>query len=136
MTEAQVFDRLLPLIREVTGARGDDVAMDSYLMRDLGAESLDLLDLSFLIEEEFGITLEGDEFESIARRRLGDVEYEKDGLLTADALAELRRALPEIDGQLLREGLRKIEVPSVLNVAVFVHLIQGKLAARREVARA
>ena len=58
MTEAKAFDRLLPLIREVTGAQGKDVTMNSYLMRDLGAESLDLLDLSFLIEEEFGITLE------------------------------------------------------------------------------
>ena len=31
--EAQVFDRLLPLIREVTGARDEEVTMDSGLMR-------------------------------------------------------------------------------------------------------
>jgi len=129
MTETEAFDRLRPLICEVTGARSDEITMGSYLMHDLGAESLDLLDLSFLIEEEFAITLEADEFEARAREQLGDVEYETGGVLTAAGLAELRRALPEVDGDLLCEGLRRIEVPSVLNVAVFVHLVEAKLAA-------
>jgi len=130
MTDKEILDRLIPLIREVTGARADEVTMDSYLMRELGAESIDLLDLSFLIEETFGITLEPDEFESRARQSLSGVSYEKDGRLTPEALAELRKALPEIEPSLLREGLRKIEVPAVLNVAVFVHVIQRKLAER------
>ena len=130
MTEKEVFKKLVPLIREVTGARPDDVTMNSYLMRDLGAESIDLLDLSFLIEETFGITLEADEFENRTQQSLPDADYERDGYLTAEALTELRNALPEIDPGLLREGLRKIEVPAVLNVAVFVHLIQRKLTVQ------
>ena len=52
----------MPLVREVTGARRQ-IRMESGLMQDLGAESLDLLDLSFLIEETFGVTIEADEFE-------------------------------------------------------------------------
>ena len=94
MTEKDVFDKLVPLIREVTGVRADEVTMNSYLMRDLGAESIDLLDLSFLIEETFGITLEADEFESRTQQSLSDADYEKDGYLTAEALTELRNALP------------------------------------------
>ena len=128
MNEKEIFEKLIPLIREVTGAREDEVTMGSYLMRDLGAESIDLLDLSFLVEEAFGVTLEADEFESRAQQALSGVSYEKDGYITAEGLAELRKALPEIDPGLLREGLRKIEVPGVLNVAVLVHLIQRKLA--------
>ena len=130
MTEKEVFKKLVPLIREVTGVRADEVAMNSYLMRDLGAESIDLLDLSFLIEETFGITLEADEFESRTQQSISDADYERDGYLTTEALTELRNALPEIDPGLLREGLRKIEVPAVLNVAVFVHLIQHKLTVQ------
>ncbi len=132
MTENEVLEKLVPLIREVTGVLADEVTMNSYLMRDLGAESIDLLDLSFLIEETFGITLEADEFESRTQQSLSDADYEKDGYLTAEALTELRNALPEIDPGLLREGLRKIEVPSVLNVAVFVHLIQRKLTSQTQ----
>ncbi len=132
MTEKEVLEKLIPLIREVTGARADEVTMGSYLMRDLGAESIDLLDLSFLIEESFGVTLEADEFESRAKQSLSGVSYEKEGHLTAEGLAELKKVLPEVDPDLLSEGLRTIEVPGILNVAVLVHLIQRKLTEQSQ----
>jgi len=137
MTENEVLEKIVPLIREVSGAKEGEVTMDSYLMADLGAESIDLLDLSFLIEETFDITIEADEFESSIRQSLGGADYEKDGYLTPDALVALGRILPEVDKKYLQQGLRKIAIPSVLNVAVFVHMIQRKLDSEvREVNRA
>ena len=130
MTEQEIFQKLLPLVREVTGARPEQIKMDSSLMLDLGAESIDLLDFSFLIEEEFDVTIESDEFESQATERIDGGDYEKDGLLTDEALEELKKALPEIPVERLKSGLKKIELPSVLNVAVFVHLIQRKLSEK------
>lgn len=128
MTEQEVFEKLMPLIREVTGARPDQIRMESGLMADLGAESIDLLDLSFLIEETFGVALEADGFEQQTGERLGGDAYEVDGVLTDAALADLREALPEVPAQKLSRGLKKIELPGVLTVAVFVHLIQRKLS--------
>ena len=130
MTEQEVFTKLKPLIREITGARDDQIHLDSVVMLDLGAESIDLLDFSFLIEETFGVTLEPDELEQQARQRIPGGVYETDGVLTAAALEELKRALPEVPPHLLSPGLKKIELPSVLTVAVFVHLIQRKLAEK------
>ena len=132
MTEQDVFEKLVPLIREVTGVRKDQIAMESGLMRDLGAESIDLLDFTFLIEEVFGITIEADEFEQQARQRIPGGLYEKDGCLTEDALEELKNALPEVPAGHFKLGLKKIELPSVLNVAVFVHLIQRKLIKKSQ----
>ncbi len=128
MTEQEIFEKLAPLVQQVTGARTERITMESRLMWDLGAESIDLLDLSFLIEENFGMTIGPDEFEQGARERLGGAEYERDGCLTPEAVEELRKALPEVDPASIRPGMRKIDIPSVLNVAVFVHLIQRKLA--------
>ena len=128
MTENEVLAKLTPLVREVTGAREDEIMMESNLMEDLGAESLDLLDLSFLVEEAFGITVEADEFEQQARQRMPDSVYDRGGVLTDEALRELKKALPEVPPDRFRPGLKKIEVPMVLNVAVFVHLIQRKLS--------
>ncbi len=130
MTEQEVFTKLLPLLREVSGAREEQISMASGLMEDLGAESLDLLDLSFLIEETFDITIEADEFESQARERIPGGVYERAGDLTDEALEELKRALPEVPPEKFSKGLKRIEVPSVLNVAVFVHLIQRKVRQR------
>jgi acyl carrier protein len=135
MTEHEVFQKLLPHIREVTGVPDERIRMDSLLMDDLGAESLDLLDLSFLIEEAFGVTIAGDEFERQARARMPGLVYERDGLLTTEAVAELRRALPEVPPQRIEPGMAKLAVPRVLTVAVLVHLIQRKLAEAGEAGR-
>ncbi len=134
MTELEIFEALRPLVKEVTGVPLERIRMEHVLMEDLGAESLDLLDLSFLIEERFGITIGSHEFEDQAKARLPGGVYEKDGYLTPEAVAELRRALPEIAPARLVPGLRKLELPSLLTVSVFVHLIQRKLAEKHRAA--
>jgi acyl carrier protein len=134
MTELEVFRKLVPLVQEITGAREEHVRMESGLVEDLGAESLDLLDLTFLIEEQFGITLGADEFERQARARMPGGAYEQNGLLTEEAIAHLREALPEVPPEKLRPGLAKVALPQVLNVAVFVHLIERKLAEKEKAA--
>lgn len=130
ISDQEVFDRLLPLIQEVTGVPADRIRMESVLVEDLGAESLDLLDLSFLIEETFDVTLGADEFERQARSALPNGVYEKDGLLTEAAIRRLREVLPEVPPETIQPGMPKVALPKVLNVAVFVHLIQRKLAEK------
>ena len=130
MTEQEIFNKLIPLVREITGARENQIKMDSGLMMDLGAESIDLLDFSFLIEENFGISIEADEFELQAKERIPSGVYDNDGFLSDEALEELKKALPEVPAKYLKPGLKKVELPGVLNVAVFVHLIQRKLAEK------
>ena len=132
MTEDVVLARLRPLITEVTGVPPENIRMESNLVMDLGAESIDLLDLSFLVEEAFGITIEPNEFESRVKARIAPVAYEKDGELTEAALAELRRLMPEVDPTRLAPGLRRADLPVVLTVGVFVHLIRRKMAAKVE----
>jgi acyl carrier protein len=131
--EAEVLDRLRPLITEVTGVPAAEIAMESVLMTDLGAESIDLLDLSFLIEETFAVTLEANEFERQVRSSIAGSAYVVEGRLTPEALAELRRLLPEVPAARLSTGLRQADLPTVLTVGVFVHLVQRKLAAKTTV---
>ena len=53
-------------------------------------------------------------------------------MLTEAALAELRRLMPEVPAEKLQPPLPKVALSEVLNVAVFVHLIERKLAEERE----
>ena len=132
MTEQEIFKKLVPLVREVTGCREEQITMQSGLMQDLGAESVDLLDFSFLIEETFGITIEADEFERQAKEQISGGVYEVNGRLTDEALNVLKKALPEVPADCFKPGMKKIEIPGILNVAVFVHLIQSKLEAKSQ----
>ena len=130
MTETEIFSQLKPLLVEVLGVAPEAIRMESVLVADLGAESIDLLDLSFRIEEEFKVTIEANEIEREARKRLPGGVYEKDGCLTEEALAEIRQAAPELDPHKIVTGLRKTDLPSLLTVSFFVHLIARKLAAQ------
>ena len=131
MTEQQIYDKLLPLITEITGARPEQIAMQSNLVQDLGAESIDLLDLSFLIEESFGVGIDSDEFEQQAKLSMNGGEYARDGVLTDEAIEQLKQKLPEIPPEQFHPGLKKVEIPGLLNIAVFVHLIQRKLDKKK-----
>ena len=132
MTDQEILDHLKPLLVEVLGVSPESIQQHSVLVADLGAESIDLLDLSFRIEEHFKVTIEANEIEREARQRLPGGTYEKDGFLTEEALAEIRQTAPELDPTKIVPGLRKTDLPSLLNVAFFVKLIARKLAAKPE----
>ncbi len=127
MNEQAIFAAMLPLLETVLGVKPDAVQMERELVRDLGAESIDLLDLSFQIESRFGVSIEPNEIEREARQRLDGAPYEENGVLTEAALAELRAAVPDLDPARLVPGLRKSALPALLTVGFFVHLVQRKL---------
>ncbi len=126
-SENEILQKLKPLLVEVLGIQEAEIEPESVLVADLGAESIDLLDLSFRIEETFGVTIEGNEIEREASKRLSSGAYEKDGRLTDEALAEIKARVPELDPSKLQPGLRKTDLPSLLTVRFFVRLIARKL---------
>jgi len=128
MTNQEIFEELKPVLEEVLGVSPATVRLESVLVSDLGAESIDLLDLTFRIEEKFHIRIEANEIEREARKRLPAGVYEKDGYLTEEALDEIRKSVPELDAGKLVKGLRKMDLPSLLTVSFFVRLIARKLA--------
>ena len=67
-----IFEKLVALIAEQFNVDEDSITMDTSFVDDLNADSVDLMDLSVALEEEFGIEEMGDEdVSSIAT--VGDV---------------------------------------------------------------
>ena len=61
-----MFEKLCKLIAEQFGVEPDTVTADTAFVDDLGADSVDLMDLSMALEEEFGMEeMESEEVESI-----------------------------------------------------------------------
>lgn len=132
MTKQEILESLKPLLVDVLGVRTESIHPESVLVADLGAESIDLLDLTFRIEDRFRVRIEANEIEREARKRLPDGVYEKDGYLTDAALDEIRKSVPELDTGKLVKGLRKTDLPALLTVSFFVSLIARKLASKEE----
>ena len=75
-----MFEKLCKLIADQFGVEPDSVNADTAFVDDLGADSVDLVDLSMALEDEFGMEeMEADEIESI--NTVGDLyKYMQDHL--------------------------------------------------------
>lgn len=66
-----VFDKVKDLISEQLDVKADEITEDSSIQDDLGADSLDIVDLVMAIEDEFGVEIPEDQVENI--KTVGDI---------------------------------------------------------------
>jgi len=109
----------------------ESVQEEAKIIGELGADSLDLLDLTFRLEQRFGISISPRDIERRTRARLGEVPLEIDGVFTPRALAGLRGAMPEVSPEELADGLTPGELPLRFRVATMVNLVCRLLDEQR-----
>jgi acyl carrier protein len=107
----------------------DDVRMDSSFF-DLGAESLDLLDVAFALESEYRISFPRTDILERATEHFGEEALVKDGLVTDLGLQLLRVGMPELDPALIKPGLRDEDVAKSITVASFARITQRLINAK------
>jgi acyl carrier protein len=124
VTTDEVRAALRDLIADRLARKPAEVTPESRLVDDLGADSLDFVDLVFAIEKRFGVSLRDDELDVLSQLDFSSPEVMRDGFLTRDVLARLTPALP---------ALRDVEDPErVTPAAVFGLVTVGALAAMIE----
>lgn len=65
-SKEQIFDKVKEIIVDQLGVEEDEVALESSFVEDLGADSLDIVELIMALEEEFGLEIPDDEAEKIS----------------------------------------------------------------------
>jgi len=106
------------------------VGENDRIIGDLGADSLDLLDLVFQLERRFSIKISPNGIDKRVREELGEIPLEIDGVYTPEALELLRRGLPEVPAEELGEGLRTSRLPYVFRVTTFANLVEHLVGER------
>ena len=91
-TKEEVFDKVKDALVEALGLDDDEVAPEATLVGDLGAESIDFLDIVFRLEKGFGIKIPRGEL--FPEDVLTKAEYVSDGRVSEAGLAELRARMP------------------------------------------
>jgi acyl carrier protein len=104
------------------GLEDDEVELGSKLISDLGAESLDFLDIVYRLERAFDIKIPRGGIEGSAQEEVGGT-YEVDGILTDDGLMALKQLMPEVPSDEFHDGMRVTEVPELFRVATFYNLV-------------
>src|SRR5262245_66053805 len=95
-TQDEIYSMVSATLVEALNVDEEDIKPTATLQGDLGAESIDFLDIVFRLEREFGIKIPRGELfpESIFQ---GDPAFVQDGKVTAKGLAELREKMPFAD---------------------------------------
>jgi acyl carrier protein len=124
MTREEVLSGVRLCLAKVVDRDAESIREGDKIIDDLGADSLDLLDLVFQLEQHFGIRIKTRDLERRAQAELGDTPLEVDGAYTEAALACLRRSMSEVPVDELAGGLRTAELPYRFRVATFVNLVE------------
>lgn len=94
-TKDEVFAKVRTALTEALGVDDDEVVPEATMVGDLGAESIDFLDIVFRLEKSFGIEIPRSEL--FPEDILTNAEYVKDGKVTATGVAELKKRMPFAD---------------------------------------
>ncbi len=113
-------------VAEVLALSPAQVKPESRLMTDLGADSLDLVELMFLLEQEFGIRLTREDLSLSAQLGLPEEELRTGEVLTPRALELLRARFPHAS-DVLHEGATRRELAALLTVEEIARSVRGRL---------
>jgi acyl carrier protein len=127
--DPEVWSKVQDAFAVALGLEEDEVVPDARLIEDLGAESLDFLDIVFRLERSFNIKIPRGGIETEAMEDMDGV-YEVEGVLTPEGLAKLAEHMPEVPADEFREGLRVSEVPELFRVATFYNIVSLLLAEK------
>lgn len=91
----EVFGKVKEALVDALGVDDDEVTEEATMVGDLGAESIDFLDIVFKLEKSFGITIPRDEL--FPDDILTNAEFINDGKVTPDGLEKLKERMPFAD---------------------------------------
>lgn len=128
--DAATGDAVREVIAESLGKDRASVALASNLFDDLGADSLDLLDIVFALEGRFAIEITRGALEQAARGDMTDDEFAPGGTISPAGLERLRALLPE-SRERIGPGLLPREIPTLFTVGTFARIVLARRAEAR-----
>ena len=127
MNREVIFKGVRDCLMKVADIAPAAIKEDVKIIDEIGADSLDLLDLIFQLEQHFNIRIKPRDIERRAKEELGDVPMEIGGEYSPAALEQLKKAMPEVPPDELSDGLRPADLPRRFRVATFVNLVERML---------
>ena len=93
--DPEIFAKVKEALIDALGVDDDEVTEEATMVGDLGAESIDFLDIVFKLEKSFDITIPREEL--FPDDILTNADYVADGKLTPDGVAQLKERMPFAD---------------------------------------
>ena len=126
-----VFPKVAEILADALACKLKKVRLKTSLIDDLGAESIDFLDIVFRLERTFKVKIPRGKIVEEARGQLSESEFEKGGVVSDAGLAQLKTFLSEVPEDRFKSPLKSAEIPRLFTVETFCKVVirQQKAAA-------
>lgn len=121
-----IFEKVQETLVDALGVDDDEITAEATLIGDLGAESIDFLDIVFRLEKNFDIKIPRGELfpENLAA---ADSGFVADGVVTADGLAQLREKMPHADVDSFASDPQVSKLPDLFTVNMICKFIATRV---------
>lgn len=125
MSRDEVFTKVQEVLVEALGVDEDEVTEQAVLQEDLGAESIDFLDIVFRLEKTFAIKIPRGEL--FPDDILSNPDYVAGGVLTAAGLDKLKETMPHADFSDFEQNPNVSKMSSLFTVRTIINYVEAKL---------
>lgn len=126
LTKDEVYAKVQGVLVEALGVDEEEVQPEATLFGDLGAESIDFLDIAFRLEKSFNIKVPRDEL--FPEDLFTSTAYVQDGKINAAGLEELKRRMPFADFSAFERDPAVQKFREHLKVSDLCRFVEAKLA--------
>lgn len=124
---ADVDSAVKEAVVEALALDDDEVTPEATLMEDLGAESIDLLDILFRIEKSTGVKIEASDLGDYIQGGISDDEFsDDDQIISAIGAAQLCKVMPQTDPADIEGKLKADEVMTLFTVENLVQMVKSR----------
>ena len=127
LNEKEILTKVTQIISEITMMEINEIDSASSLIDDLGMESIDFLDLTFKLEQTFNIEIPRTNPIQRISNLIGPELLMQDDKLTEEGVKFLKLIFPETDPSLILVGLLADNIPSLITVQTYVHVVKRGL---------
>jgi acyl carrier protein len=118
-----LFPKVAETMADALGCDVERVKPEASLIDDLGAESIDFLDIIFRLERGFKVKIPRGKIVEEARGDLSEAEFEKGGIVSEAGLERLKSFLSEVPAERFKSPLKVADIPRLFTAETFCKLV-------------
>lgn len=118
-----IFPKVAATIADALGCEAEEVRLSSSLIQDLGAESIDFLDIVFRLERAFKVKIPRGKIIEEARGNLTQAEFEQAGVVTPAGLDRLKTFLSEVPPARFASPQKVADIPRLFTTETFCKIV-------------